>query len=130
MSGNSSTVPTTDKVNKYLQALTDLEGNIELMKQKDLKLNQSDVLRFLISIEERVKLVSDLLAVHPEVAEYYEGEPCPFCHKDYDEYGDNGEFFDLTEGGGSAGDLEHYYSCPHCNKSWVNISCFKTQEVN
>ena len=29
MSGNSSTVPTTDKVNKYLQALTDLEGNIE-----------------------------------------------------------------------------------------------------
>tara|TARA_R100000781_G_scaffold55848_1_gene36332 strand:+ start:132 stop:731 length:600 start_codon:yes stop_codon:yes gene_type:complete len=65
----------------------------------------------------------------PLELEYYEGEPCPFCEKDYDEYGDNGEFFDHTEGGGSAGDLEHYYSCPHCNKSWVNISCFKTQEV-
>tara|TARA_R100000458_G_C8251521_1_gene228393 strand:+ start:87 stop:641 length:555 start_codon:yes stop_codon:yes gene_type:complete len=184
-------VHTTDKVNKYLQALTDLEGNIELMKQKDLKLNQSDVLKFLISIEERVKLVSDLLAVHPEdmptcdgcggqkehptkqfsyppqnglcgmeldecepltdlfdemseyygehglpakcneeMAEYYEGEPCPLCHKDYDEYADNSQFFSHSEGGGNDDYLQHYYCCPHCDGKWVNVMSFTTEEVN
>ena len=64
-----------------------------------------------------------------KMTEYYEGEPCPFCEKDYDEYGDNAQFFNHSEGGGSAGDSEHYYSCPHCEKTWVNISYHKTQEV-
>ena len=64
-----------------------------------------------------------------EKLEYYEGEPCPFCNKDYDDNQDNSLFFSHSEGGASSGDLEHYYSCPHCNKSWVNISAFITKEV-
>ena len=62
--------------------------------------------------------------------EYYEGEACPLCFKDYDDNADNSQFFSHSEGGGSAGDLEHYYSCPHCNGEWVNISAFITKEVN
>ena len=62
--------------------------------------------------------------------EYYEGDPCPFCNKDYDNNADNSQFFNHSEGGGSAGDLEHYYSCPHCDGQWVNISAFITKEVN
>ena len=61
--------------------------------------------------------------------EYYEGEPCPFCDKDYDEDCDNSLFFSHSEGMGSASDLEHYYSCPHCDQSCVNISAFITKEV-
>lgn len=61
--------------------------------------------------------------------EYYDGEPCPFCDKDYNEDCDNSLFFSHSEGGASSGDLEHYYSCPHCNGEWVNISAFITKEV-
>ena len=137
------------------------------------------VLKFLISMEERVKLVSDLLAVHPEdmptcdgcggqkehptklfsyppenglcameldeceefeelayeemtplELEYYEGEPCPLCHKDYDEYADNSQFFSHSEGGGNDDYLQHYYCCPHCDGKWVNVMSFTTEEVN
>tara|TARA_Y100001938_G_C8035032_1_gene402861 strand:- start:765 stop:1262 length:498 start_codon:yes stop_codon:yes gene_type:complete len=165
MSKNSSTVPTTDKVNEYLQALTDLEGNISLMKQKELNINQKDLTKFLISIKERVELVSDLITIHPEdmptcdgcggqkqhpekdfsyppenglcdnelkscgPLEYYEGESCPLCEKDYDDNADNSQFFSHSEGGG-IDDISHYYYCPHCNGKWVNVMSFTTEEVN
>ena len=165
MSKSSSTVPTTDKVNKYLQALTDLEGNISLMKQKELNINQKDLTKFLISIKERVELVSDLITIHPEdmptcdgcggqkqhpekdftytpenglcgnelkscgPLEYYEGESCPLCEKDYDDNADNSQFFSHSEGGG-IDDISHYYYCPHCSGKWVNVMSFTTEEVN
>lgn len=164
MSKNSSTVPTTDKVNQYLQAVTDLKGNISLMKQKELNINQKDLTKFLTSIVERVEMVSDLLTVDPEEMptcngcggqkqhpekdfsytpenglcdnelkscgplEYYEGEACPFCEKDYDDNADNSQFFSHSEGGGPD-ELSNYYYCPHCHGEWVNVIDFNTFEV-
>ena len=55
--------------------------------------------------------------------EYFEGEECPFCGAEYD------DFFSHTDGMGSAGDLEHFYICGECGKEWVNRQIMITEEV-
>ena len=60
---------------------------------------------------------------HQEISRYFEGDPCPFCGAEYD------EFFTETEGGGHDDFIRHNYKCSECGKEWYNESEFVTWAV-
>ena len=58
-----------------------------------------------------------------QINDYSEGDNCPFCDSDYD------DFFIETNGGGHHDFVRHNYECSKCGKEWYNESVFKTYEV-
>tara|TARA_R100000234_G_C4935072_1_gene150325 strand:+ start:72 stop:704 length:633 start_codon:yes stop_codon:yes gene_type:complete len=58
-----------------------------------------------------------------QIEDYSEGDNCPFCDSEYN------EFFTETEGGGHHDFIRHNYECSECGKEWYNESVFKTYEV-
>ena len=55
--------------------------------------------------------------------EYFEGEECPFCEAEYD------DFFMHSEGLGTHSEVKHFYYCENCGKEWVNCDNTTTKEV-
>ena len=58
-----------------------------------------------------------------QINDYSEGDNCPFCKAEYD------DFFIDTEGGGHHDFVRYNYQCSECEKEWYNESIFKTYEV-
>ena len=57
-----------------------------------------------------------------QINDYSEGDNCPFCDSDYD------DFYIETNGGGHHDFVRHNYQCSKCEKEWYNESDFKTYE--
>ena len=58
-----------------------------------------------------------------KMEEYMEGDECPFCGAEYD------DFFSHSEGLGSHDPVIHYYGCYECGKEWRNRQVYITEEV-
>lgn len=58
-----------------------------------------------------------------QIEDYSEGDNCPFCDSDYD------DFYIDTNGGGHHDFVRYNYQCSKCGKEWYNESVFKTYEV-